>query len=72
MEVDPVEVERDITKDIGSKISEAAVGDLQLHMRAVVRKIGLNPTAFISYAWALSKRDFPGDLGDFCIQLTST
>ena len=37
-------------------------------MRAVVRKIGLNPTVFMSYAWAVSDRGFEGDLGDFCNQ----
>ncbi len=44
VEVDPVEVERDVTQNIGTKISEAAVNDLNIHMRAVVRKIGLNLT----------------------------
>ncbi len=40
VEVDPVEVERDIIKDVGTKISEAAVGQLNIHMRTVMRKVG--------------------------------
>ena len=44
------------------------MGGLNIHMRAVVRKIGLNPTVFMSYAWAVSDRGFEGDLGDFCNQ----
>ncbi len=62
VEVDPVEVERDVTQNIGTKISEAAVNDLNLHMRAVVRKIGLNPTVFMSYACAVSEKRFEEDL----------
>lgn len=68
VEVDPVEVERGLIKDVGTKISEAAVGDLNIHMRTVVRKIGLNPTVFMSYAWVVSEKGYNGDLGDFCIQ----
>ena len=64
--VNPAEIERGLFQDVGAKLSEAAVGDLNLHMRAVVRKIGLNPTVFMSYAWAVSDRGFQGDLGDFC------
>jgi len=59
VEVDPVEVERDIIQDVGTKISEAAVSDLNLHMRTVLRKIGLNPTVFMSYAWACGARKTP-------------
>ncbi len=58
VEVDPVEVERDVTQNIGTKISEAAIGELNLHMRAVVRKIGLNPTVFMSYTCAVSEKRF--------------
>ena len=43
--VNPAEIKRGLFQDVGTKISEAAVGDLNIHMRAVVRKIGLNPTA---------------------------
>ena len=50
VEVDPVDIEKGLTKDIGSQLSEAAVGELNIHMRTVMRKIGLNPTVFMSYA----------------------
>jgi hypothetical protein len=63
VEVDPAEVERDITQNIGTKISEAAVNDLNIHMKAVVRKIGLNPPVFMSYAWAVSEKRFEEDSG---------
>jgi len=43
VKVDPVEAERDLTKKVGTKTSEAAVGDLALHMRTAMRKIELNP-----------------------------
>ncbi len=35
--VNPAEIERALFQDVGTKISEAAVGDLNIHMRAVVR-----------------------------------
>ncbi len=38
------------------------MGDLNIHMRAVVRKIGLNPTVFMNYAWAVSEKRFEEDL----------
>lgn len=67
-EVDPEEIEQGLVKDIGSQLSEAAVGDLNIHMRTVVRKVGLNPTVFMSYAWAVSEKGYQGDLGDFVNQ----
>ena len=48
-EVDPATVEQSLVEDVGKEISKAAIGDLNLHMRRVVR-IGLNPTVFMSYA----------------------
>jgi len=46
--VNPAEVERGLRQDVGAQISEVAVGDLGIHMRTVMRKIGLNPTVFMS------------------------
>ena len=57
-----------ITKDVGSEISKAAVDELNVQMRTVVRKIGLNPTVFMGYAWVTSEGLFTGDLGDFVNQ----
>ena len=68
VEVDPVEVDRNLTKDIGSMLSEAAVGQLNVHMRTVMRKVWLNPTVFMSYSWAVSEKGYEGDLGDFINQ----
>ncbi len=38
--VDPIEVEQGIRQDVGAQISEAAVGQLNIHMRTVMRKVG--------------------------------
>jgi hypothetical protein len=67
-EVDPAVVEQGLVDDVGIEISKAAIGDLNLHMRTVVRKIGLNPTVFMSNAWAVSEKGYQGDLGDFINQ----
>ena len=64
VQVDPAEALDSVRQDVGAQLSEAAIGDLNLHMRTVMRKIGLNPTVFISYAWAVSDKGFQGDLGD--------
>ncbi len=53
-----------VTKDVGSEISKAAVDEFDLQMRTVVRMIGLNPTVFMGYAWAVSEKGYTDDLGD--------
>lgn len=45
IEVNPAKIEQGIREDVGTKLSEAAVGEHNVHMRTVLRKIGLNPTA---------------------------
>ena len=37
-------------------------------MRTVMRKVGLNPTVFMSYAWLVSEKGYTGGLGDFINQ----
>ena len=51
--------------DVDSVISQTIHEELHLNVQPLVKKVGMNPSTMLSYAWTVEKGHFVGDFGDY-------